>query len=71
MRASAEASKKNVATQIWSNPIVTEVTPLKVFYTAEDYHHNYYNSNKNAPYCQFVINPKLEKFRQKFHDKLK
>ena len=70
-KESAEDSKKNVATQIWSNPIVTEITPLKTFYTAEDYHHNYYNSNKNAPYCQFVINPKLEKFRKKFQDKLK
>lgn len=70
-KESAEASKKNVATQIWSDPIVTEVSPLKTFYTAEDYHHSYYNNNKNAPYCQFVINPKLEKFRKKFSDKLK
>ncbi len=70
-KESADASKKNVATQIWSNPIVTEISPLKTFYTAEDYHHSYYNNNQNAPYCQFVINPKLEKFRQKFHDKLK
>ncbi|CAN5621071.1 hypothetical protein BH10BAC5_BH10BAC5_02760 [soil metagenome] len=67
----AELSKKNVATQIWSNPVVTEITSLKKFYEAEDYHHSYYKNNQNAPYCQFVINPKLEKFRKKFHDKLK
>ena len=46
----------------YSNEIVTEILPLEKFYTAEDYHQNYFNNNKNAPYCNFVIKPKLEKF---------
>lgn len=47
-------------------PIVTEVLPLLKFYTAEDYHRDYYAKNKSAPYCEVVINPKLEKIQQKF-----
>ena len=42
--------------------IVTEIVPFEKFYIAEDYHQNYYNNNKNAPYCNFVIKPKLERF---------
>lgn len=56
----------------FNSPIVTEISPLTVFYKAEDYHQNYYNDNKNSnPYCRFVIVPKLEKFEQYFKDKLK
>ena len=57
--------------KIYDNPIVTQVEPFKVFYEAEDYHHDYYERNKNQPYCQFVITPKLEKFEKIFKDKLK
>src|SRR6266849_2544369 len=46
--------------------IVTEVSPLDKFYEAEDYHHEYYRNNFAAPYCQFVIEPKLEKLHAKF-----
>ncbi|MBS1551114.1 MAG: peptide-methionine (S)-S-oxide reductase MsrA [Bacteroidetes bacterium] len=67
----AEKSKNEVATQIWDGKIVTEITPLKKFYKAEDYHQDYYNQNSDQSYCRFVINPKLEKFRKKFSDKLK
>lgn len=42
-------------------PIVTEITPATTFYPAEDYHQNYYHQNQNAPYCQAVIAPKLDK----------
>jgi peptide-methionine (S)-S-oxide reductase len=56
---------------IWSNPIVTEVTPLDVFYPAEDYHQDYYKYNSQQPYCQVVITPKLAKLRQTFAGKLK
>jgi len=55
----------------FDNPIVTEVTKLGEFYEAEDYHQNYYNDNSNQPYCVFVINPKLEKLKKRFKDKLK
>ncbi|SVD56777.1 uncharacterized protein METZ01_LOCUS409631, partial [marine metagenome] len=43
------------------DPIVTEITPLTKFYVAENYHQDYYRINQNAPYCQLVIKPKLDK----------
>ena len=46
----------------FKNPIVTEITPLSIFYPAEDYHQNYYALNPNQGYCQYVIRPKVEKF---------
>jgi len=51
--------------------IVTEVVPLTKFFEAEDYHHDYYEQNKGAPYCQLVINPKLEKVQAEFAGLLK
>lgn len=67
----AEKSKSEVATQIWEDPIVTEVTAFTNFYPAEDYHQDYFNLNGSAPYCQMVIAPKVKKFRAKFDGKLK
>ena len=55
----------------WDNPVVTEVTELGVFYAAEDYHQEYYANNPNQGYCRYVIQPKVEKFRKVFKDKLK
>jgi peptide-methionine (S)-S-oxide reductase len=52
-------------------PIVTEVKPLDVFYPAEEYHRDYYSKNSGEPYCQVVINPKLQKVKQKFAELLK
>lgn len=57
--------------KIWDNPIVTEISPFKKFYVAEDYHQNYYDNNPNQPYCNFVITPKIEKFQKVFQEKLK
>lgn len=57
--------------KVWDDPIVTEVVPLDGFYPAENYHQEYYDRNRSQPYCQIVINPKVEKFRKKFADKLK
>jgi peptide-methionine (S)-S-oxide reductase len=51
--------------------VVTEVVPLTAFYEAEEYHRKYYQNNTSAPYCQVVINPKLEKVKEKFHQLLK
>jgi peptide-methionine (S)-S-oxide reductase len=56
---------------IWDKPIVTAIEPLKNFYEAEAYHQDYYNNNKTQGYCQFVITPKIEKFKKIFKDKLK
>ena len=57
--------------KVFRNPIVTEVTPLATFYPAEDYHREYYKRNSTKPYCQFVIAPKLSKFRSHWKSKLK
>jgi peptide-methionine (S)-S-oxide reductase len=59
-KAAAEASKKKAAAK-FEAPIVTEISEAPTFYVAEDYHHNYYNLNKNQPYCRRVIAPKLKK----------
>lgn len=56
---------------VYSSKIVTTLEPFKAFYKAEDYHQNYYQNNKNQPYCEMVIQPKLEKFEKVFKDRLK
>jgi len=53
-------------TKFWSDPIVTEVTPLLAFYVAEDYHQKYFEKNPEHPYCRMVIAPKMTKFRKKY-----
>ena len=72
-REKAEAYKAALdASGAWNKPIVTEITAASEFYPAEDYHQQYYELNNNTnPYCRIVIQPKLEKFRKVFHDKLK
>ncbi len=56
--------------QVFDAPIVTELSPASEFYPAEEYHQNYFNQNGYQPYCSFVIQPKLEKFRKEFKEKL-
>ena len=51
--------------------IVTEVVPLDIFYVAENYHKDYFERNGDAPYCQIIINPKLEKVQREFANLLK
>lgn len=63
--------KKLNAEKVYPNPIVTQVNPYTVFYKAEDYHQNYFNQNGDQPYCKYVIQPELEKFRAVFKGKLK
>ncbi|MFZ4671804.1 MAG: bifunctional methionine sulfoxide reductase B/A protein [Flavobacterium sp.] len=57
--------------KVFSNKIVTTLEALQKFYKAESYHQGYYQNNKNQPYCQMVIQPKLEKFEKVFKDRLK
>lgn len=57
--------------EVYNNKIVTTLEPFKAFYKAKDYHQNYYENNKQQPYCQMVIQPKLEKFEKVFKDRLK
>lgn len=55
----------------WDDPIVTEIAPLDTFYPAEDYHQEYYDQNRQQPYCRAVIDPKVAKFRQRFAHRLR
>lgn len=59
------------ASGAFDKPIVTEITPLPVFYAAEDYHQDYFNNNGDQPYCQFVVKPKVEKVKRVFANRLK
>lgn len=66
-----ESLKKTDASDLWEDPIVTEITPLKNYSVAENYHQNYFNNNKNAGYCSVVIAPKIAKFKKDFPHLLK
>jgi peptide-methionine (S)-S-oxide reductase len=59
------------AAQVFSSPLVTEISPFTTFYPAETYHQNYYANHASAPYCRLIIGPKIEKLRHVFHEKLK
>lgn len=68
----AEKYKKELNTSgAFEKPIVTEISAIGPFYKAEDYHQNYFNQNGSESYCQFVIQPKVEKFKKVFKNKLK
>jgi len=60
-----------LAKKVFPSPIVTEVLPVDSFYKAENYHQNYLFNNDSHPYCQAVINPKLDKFRRQWTSFLK
>lgn len=71
-KAVAEKSKKEMdASGYYDAPIVTVIEPLTNYYKAEDYHQDYFKYNPNQPYCKVVIQPKVEKFKKEFKDKLK
>lgn len=59
------------AQRLWPEPFVTEIALASEFYPAEDYHQNYFELNGQQGYCQFVVAPKVAKFRQYFRDWLK
>lgn len=59
------------AQKLYPEMIVTQLQKFEHFYKADDYHQNYYNRNQDAGYCQAVINPKLAKLRELYHEKLK
>lgn len=65
-KEAAEAFIAKLDAEAAGGKIVTEVKPLGDFYDAEDYHRDYYESNKDMPYCQIIINPKLELLKKKF-----
>jgi peptide-methionine (S)-S-oxide reductase len=68
----AEKSKKEIGSSgVYRDPIVTEITPFKRFFVAEDYHKNYYEQNQDAGYCRFVIAPKIQKLFKNYKNDLK
>ena len=68
----AEKYKKELdASGAYNKPVVTEISPFTKFYSAEKYHQDYFKNNANQPYCSMVIQPKVEKFRKVFKEKLK
>ena len=58
-----------IENNVWENTIVTEILKIDTFYPAENYHHNYYQNNKNQGYCRYIIQPKLEKYKKIFSSK--
>ena len=73
--AQKNTAKKVIAilnsNKAFDNPIVTEVLAFKNYYPAENYHQEYYELNKEQPYCKAVIKPKMDKLHKIFADKLK
>ena len=66
-RQQAEAYIKELESKgVFPDRVVTDVLRLENFYTAEEYHQNYYQNNISQPYCQIVINPKIKKFKEKY-----
>jgi peptide-methionine (S)-S-oxide reductase len=63
-KTAAEKSKAEEAKE-FPSPIVTEITAIQEFYPAEDYHQDYFRLNGHAPYCSFVIRPKVQKLQEK------
>ena len=70
-RAAAELIAELNESGAWPNPIVTEVTPFTNFYPAEEYHQEYFANNGRQPYCQYVVAPKVAKFRKQYAARLK
>lgn len=71
-REIADRSKRELENRgVYRDPIVTEITPLKKFYVAEDYHKKYYDQNQDVPYCKFVIDPKIHKLLNLYGTDLK
>ena len=58
----AEKSKRDLENEgVYKDPVVTEIAPFSDFYVAEDYHKNYYDEHRDAPYCSYIIDPKVHK----------
>ena len=66
-----DEQKREAEKFIKESDAVTELVSLDQFYEAENYHKDYYTNNKSAPYCQIIINPKLEKVQKEFNNLLK
>jgi peptide-methionine (S)-S-oxide reductase len=71
-RTLAEAVMREFAeSNVWQAPIVTELVPLTAFYSAEEYHQDYFRKNPEQQYCQLVVAPKVGKLRKHFYQQLR
>ncbi len=70
-KSQAENIIKEINMSPDGKPVTTEIKALEQFYEAEDYHKQYYLNHKSEPYCEIVINPKLQKLQEQFKDLLK
>jgi peptide-methionine (S)-S-oxide reductase len=70
-RQAEEYIQKLEKDKIFPKPIITEIKPLDKFYPAEEYHRKYFDTNRQVPYCQFVINPKIDKLKRYYATFLK
>ncbi len=65
-------TQKKLAEDSKPKDAVTEIAPFDKFYSAEDYHQDYYDNNKNLnPYCSIIIDPKIKKLLDKFNSDVK
>jgi peptide-methionine (S)-S-oxide reductase len=68
----AEKSKRELEKEkVYKDPIVTEISPFTNFYVAEDYHKDYYENHQEAPYCTYIIDPKVRKLLTKYGDNIR
>ena len=71
-RATAERVAREIQESLKDGTrLVTQILPLGKFFKAEDYHQNYFKDNTSAPYCQLIIEPKIEKVRKRFAELVK
>lgn len=70
-KIAGQSREKTDKSGTYKDPIVTKIEPFKAFYKAEEYHQNYYERNSYQPYCQLVINPKIEKLIKEFGESVK
>lgn len=67
----AEETAKGFAANLWADPIVTQIVAFEKFWPADESMQDFYEKNRGAGYCQVIIDPKIQKLRQKFAAKLK
>lgn len=67
-RVAEESKRKVEQSGMYKDPIVTKIEPFANFYKAEEYHQNYYERNSYQPYCQLIINPKIDKLIREFNE---
>lgn len=68
----AEKVKKEIEESgKYKDPIVTEITPFSAFYPADQHHQDFYDKNRNIPYCQIIIGPKIQKLLKEFSNDVK